>query len=69
MKNTHGGELLLVKLQALACNFVKGNITPWVLFMFFFEIVQMVPNRAKHQYPYLHSEKDQARINWYLKLQ
>ena len=34
MKNTHGGVLLLVKLQALACNFTK-SYTPWVFFTFF----------------------------------
>ena len=26
MKNTHGGVLLLVKLQALACNFLKVTL-------------------------------------------
>ena len=26
VKNTHGGVLLLVELQALACNFTKSNI-------------------------------------------
>ena len=30
MKITHGEELLLVKLQALACNFTKSNSAPWV---------------------------------------
>ena len=34
-KNTHGGVLLLVKLQAfLACNFTKSNTPPWVFFTF-----------------------------------
>ena len=28
VKNTHGGVLLLVKLQALACNFTKSSIPP-----------------------------------------
>ena len=32
MKNTHGGLLLLVKLQAEACNFTKSNSPPWVFF-------------------------------------
>ena len=27
--------LLLLKLQAEACNFTKGNTPPWVLFTFF----------------------------------
>ena len=35
VKNTHGGALLLVKLQALACNFTKNNTPPWVFFIFF----------------------------------
>ena len=35
MKNTHGGVLLLVKLQAKACNFTKNNSPPWVFFAIF----------------------------------
>ena len=35
MKNTHGRVLLLIKLQALTCNFTKSNTPPWVFFMFF----------------------------------
>ena len=35
VKNTHGGVLILVKLQALACNFTKINTPPWVFFTFF----------------------------------
>ena len=35
VENTNGGELLLVKLQAQACNFTKSNIPPWVFFTFF----------------------------------
>ena len=34
-KNTHGGVLLLLKLQAEVCNFTKTNISPSVIFMFF----------------------------------
>ena len=30
----HGGVLILVKLQALAWNFTKINIPPWVFFTF-----------------------------------
>ena len=33
VKNTHGALLLLVKLQAKACNFTKSNSPPWVIFM------------------------------------
>ena len=36
VKNTHGGVLILVKLQAEACNFTtKINTPPWVFFTFF----------------------------------
>ena len=35
VKNTHGGVLLLVKLQAEACNVTKSNTPPWVFFTFF----------------------------------
>ena len=34
VKNTHGGVLLLAKLQAEACNFTKSNTPPWVFFTF-----------------------------------
>ena len=35
VKNTHGGVLLLVKLQASVCNFTKSITPPWVCFKFF----------------------------------
>ena len=35
VKNTRGGVLILVKLQALACNFTKINTPPWLFFTFF----------------------------------
>ena len=35
VKNTHGGVLLLVKLQAKACNSTKSNTPSWVFFTFF----------------------------------
>ena len=34
-ENTHGGVLLLVQLQVLACNFNNSDITPRVFFTFF----------------------------------
>ena len=34
VKNTHGGLLILVKLQVEACNFTKTNTPPWVFFTF-----------------------------------
>ena len=35
VKNPHGGVLLIVKLQASACNFIKSNTPPWVFFTVF----------------------------------
>ena len=35
VENTHGGVLLLVKLQAKACIFTKSNTPPCVFFTFF----------------------------------
>ena len=43
VKNTHGGVLFLVKLQAEAYNFTESNTPPWVLFKF-----HKLPNRGKH---------------------
>ena len=34
-ENTHGGVLLLVTLQASACNFTKTNTPSWMIFTFF----------------------------------
>ena len=34
VKNTHGGVLILVKLQAEVCNFTKINTPPWVFLAF-----------------------------------
>ena len=48
VKNTQGGVLILVKLQAEACNFTKINTPAWVLFTFF-KLLRMVPNRTTHQ--------------------
>ena len=35
VNNTHGRVLLLVTLQAKACNFTKSNTSPWAFFTFF----------------------------------
>ena len=35
VKSTHGGVLILVKLQAEACNFTKIDTPPWVFVTFF----------------------------------
>ena len=35
VKITHGRVLILVKLQAKACNFTKSKTPPWVFFTFF----------------------------------
>ena len=47
VKNTHGAVLLWAKLQAGACNFIKTNTRPWVVFEFFelykwYKIVQRI---------------------------
>ena len=34
-KNTHGGALILAKLQAKACKFTKINTPPWVFLSIF----------------------------------
>ena len=34
VRNTHGGVLLLVKLQGEACNFTQNNTLPCVFFTF-----------------------------------
>ena len=34
VKNTHGGVLLLVKLQPEVCNFTKSDTPPWAFFTF-----------------------------------
>ena len=44
VKNTHGGVLFSVKLQALAFNSTESKTSPWVFFGFL--IVRMVPNLA-----------------------
>ena len=46
VKNTHWRVLILIKFQALACNFTKIDTPRWVFFTFY--IVQMVPNRVTH---------------------
>ena len=48
-KNTRWGVLLLVKLQALACNFTISNTPLWVFFTFFklykcYQIAQRITN-------------------------
>ena len=52
VKNTHRGVLILVKLQALACNFTKINTPPCVFFTFFklckwFQIAQRITYALK----------------------
>ena len=34
LKKPHGGVLLLVKMQAKACNFTRSNTPPWAFFVF-----------------------------------
>ena len=46
VKNTHGGVLLLVKLQTKTCNFTKSSTAPWV-FLTFFKLNQ-IPHAMYH---------------------
>ena len=46
MKNTHGGVLFSVKLPTEAYKFTKKHSSTGVFHVF--QIVQIVPNRAKH---------------------
>ena len=53
VKNTHGGFLLLVKLQAKARNFTKSSTPLWVFFTFFklckrYQIGQSITNILAH---------------------
>ena len=50
VKNTHGGVLLLVKLQANACNFTRSKTPPWVFFTFFklYEWHQIAQSTTKY---------------------
>ena len=58
LKNNHGGVLLLVKLEAEACNFAKSNIPPWVFFKFFklykwYQIAQFITSSLFWFYVFL----------------
>ena len=48
MKNTHGGVLLLVKMQALACNFTKSNTPPWMFLRFLNCTIGTKSRKASH---------------------
>ena len=55
-ENTHGGVSILVKLQALACNFTKINTPSWVFLTFFklykwYQIVQRTTYLDSCHYP------------------
>ena len=46
-KNTHGGVLLLVKLQAKACNLTtKSNTPPWYFLRFLNRATGIKPRKA-----------------------
>ena len=49
VKSTHGGVLLLVKLQAFNMQLSKRNTPPWMF-------VQMLPNCEKHRNENIHSD-------------
>ena len=57
VKNTHGGVLLLIKLQAKAkaSNFTKSNTPPWVFFTFsklckWYRIAQCITSLLTHRF-------------------
>ena len=57
VKNTHGGVLILVKLQTSACNFTKINTPPWVFFTFlklykWYQITQRITFTSKSSKEY-----------------
>ena len=58
VKNTHKGVLILVMLQAAACNFTKINTPPWVFFMIFKlykwnQIAQRTTNKQNYMIKFL----------------
>ena len=56
VKYTHGGVLLLVKLQASkACTFTRSNTPPWVVFTFF----KLLPDRSMHHILMTYEKKAQ----------
>ena len=61
VKNTHEGVLILVKLQAEACNFTKINTPPWAFFTFFklykwYQIAQRITYANIYSTCILHSK-------------
>ena len=46
-KSKYEGMLLLVKLQALVCNFTKSNTNPWVFFTFLNYKLYQIAHRIK----------------------
>ena len=63
VKNTHRAVILL-KLQALACNFTKSISPPWVFFTFFNEVV---PNRVKHDKYFMRAWEGIVKVAIFLK--
>ena len=63
VKNIHGGVLLLVKLQASACNFTKSNTPLWVFFTFFklYEWYQ-IAQRTTYNYTFLYKDSSGKHI-------
>ena len=68
VKNTHGGMLVLVKLQALACNFIKSTIPPWVFFTAFklykwYQIAQRITNVSMFRLLLYHGNLAKSLLN------
>ena len=53
LKSTHGGVILLVKLQVSASNITKSNTPPWVFFTYFkfhrwYQILQSISSMLRN---------------------
>ena len=69
VKNTHGGVLLLAKLQAKGCSFTKSSTPPWVFFTFFklykwYQIMQNISYKRTKKSQIWHKLKDEAWCSW-----
>ena len=64
VKNTHGGVLILIKLQAKACNFTKINTPPRAFFTFFKLYKRYQTRNASHMIFYHIITIRSNQINW-----
>ena len=73
MKKTHGGVLILVKLQASARNFTKINTPPWMFFMFFklykwYQIGERTTNMDKATFSYYNRSNCRGRLGRFIEI-